>query len=136
MKVELDYPRDMSMWRGVGTDIDAVFQWKDGNGTFQPKLIFFLMFVLCFTGKTYFFKGRGFWKFNDLRMRVEHEEQNDSAQFWMGCSRNIGFEPDNKAPLTATSSTSGTTTALPITHLITTLVISFHLVLRLYPLIT
>lgn len=31
MKVELDYPRDMSMWRGVGTDIDAVFQWKDGK---------------------------------------------------------------------------------------------------------
>lgn len=31
MKVELDYPRDMSMWRGVGTDIDSVFQWKDGN---------------------------------------------------------------------------------------------------------
>lgn len=30
-KVELDYPRDMSMWNGVGTDIDAVFQWKDGN---------------------------------------------------------------------------------------------------------
>lgn len=31
MKVELDYPRDMSMWRGVGQDIDAVFQWKDGK---------------------------------------------------------------------------------------------------------
>ncbi|KAJ8963671.1 hypothetical protein NQ314_005462 [Rhamnusium bicolor] len=30
-KVELDYPRDISMWKGVGTDIDAVFQWKDGK---------------------------------------------------------------------------------------------------------
>lgn len=85
-------------------------------------------------GKTYFFKGKGFWKFNDLRMRVEHEEQNDSAHFWMGCSRNIGFEPDNKAPLTATSSTAGA--ELPVIHLFTTLVISFQLVLRLYPLIT
>lgn len=30
-QVELDYPRDMSMWKGVGPNIDAVFQWKDGN---------------------------------------------------------------------------------------------------------
>lgn len=90
--------------------------------------------MITILGKTYFFKGKGFWKFNDLRMRVEHEEQNDSAQFWMGCSKNIGFEPDNKAPLTATSSTSGV--ALPTFHLITMLVVSFHLVLRLFPLIT
>lgn len=33
-KVELDYPRDMGMWKGVGTDIDAVFQWKDGEWFF------------------------------------------------------------------------------------------------------
>ncbi|KAF5306949.1 hypothetical protein FQA39_LY00179 [Lamprigera yunnana] len=85
-KVELDYPRNMSMWKGVGTDIDAVFQWKDG--------------------KTYFFKGKGFWKFNDLRMRVEHEEQTLSAPFWMGCSRNIGLPPGNKAPYTNPSASS------------------------------
>ncbi|KAL0272400.1 UNVERIFIED_CONTAM: hypothetical protein PYX00_005383 [Menopon gallinae] len=66
-RVELDYPRDMSMWRGVGYNIDTVFQWKDGI--------------------TYFFKGKGFWKFNDLRMRVENERQMPSAQFWMGCPR-------------------------------------------------
>jgi hypothetical protein len=29
--VELDYPRDMSMWSGVDYNIDAVFQWKDGK---------------------------------------------------------------------------------------------------------
>lgn len=92
------------------------------------------MNFVCVLGKTYFFKGKGFWKFNDLRMRVEHEEQNDSAQFWMGCSKNIGYESDNKAPLTATSSTSGVT--LPAVHLITTLIISFHVVLQLFPLIT
>ncbi|GBP69325.1 Matrix metalloproteinase-2 [Eumeta japonica] len=65
-RVELDYPRDMSMWKGVGYNIDSVFQWKDG--------------------KTYFFKGKGYWKFNDLQMRVEHERQMPSAPFWMGCS--------------------------------------------------
>lgn len=28
--VELDYPRDMSIWRGIDYNIDAAFQWKDG----------------------------------------------------------------------------------------------------------
>nr|XP_034840867.1 matrix metalloproteinase-2-like [Maniola hyperantus] len=64
-RVELDYPRDMARWKGVGYNIDTVFQWKDG--------------------RTYFFKGKGFWKFNDLQMRVEHERQLPSAQFWMSC---------------------------------------------------
>jgi len=29
-KVELDYPRDMSMWKGVPYNIDAVFQHDNG----------------------------------------------------------------------------------------------------------
>lgn len=28
--IELDYPRDMSIWRGIGYHIDAALQWKDG----------------------------------------------------------------------------------------------------------
>lgn len=77
-RVELDYPRDMSMWKGVGYNIDSVFQWKDG--------------------KTYFFKGKGFWKFNDLKMRVEHEKQHSSAQFWMNCP---GERAGRRAPFRA-----------------------------------
>ncbi|KOC64600.1 Matrix metalloproteinase-24 [Habropoda laboriosa] len=67
--VELDYPRDISMFAGVGNDIDAVFQWKDS--------------------KTYFFKGKGFWEFDDRRMKVAHEKQNLSAPVWMGCPREL-----------------------------------------------
>lgn len=48
--VELDYPRDISIWKGVPANIDSVF--KDQ------------------TGKTYFFKGRRFWEFDDTRMQV------------------------------------------------------------------
>lgn len=40
---------------------------------------------VCSAGATYFFKGKGFWKFNDLRMKVEKTEQSPSAQFWMKC---------------------------------------------------
>jgi matrix metalloproteinase-16 (membrane-inserted) len=45
--------------------------------------------LLVLLGKTYFFKGKGFWKFNDLRMRVENEQQTPSAPFWMGCPREL-----------------------------------------------
>ena len=48
--VELDYPRDLVMWRGIPYNIDAVFQWHDK--------------------KTYFFKEKYFWLFNDQRMQV------------------------------------------------------------------
>lgn len=33
--VELDYPRDMSIWEGIGYHIDAAFQYKDGKNIFN-----------------------------------------------------------------------------------------------------
>uniref|UniRef100_A0A182KDM7 Peptidase metallopeptidase domain-containing protein n=1 Tax=Anopheles christyi TaxID=43041 RepID=A0A182KDM7_9DIPT len=64
-RVELDYPRDMSMWKGIGYNIDAALQYRDG--------------------KTYFFKGLGYWRFNDMRMSIAHEYQKWSATRWMKC---------------------------------------------------
>lgn len=52
------------------------------------KVISIQSYKVVFPGKTYFFKGNGFWKFNDLHMRVEHIEPKLSAPFWMGCSTN------------------------------------------------
>jgi len=56
--VELDYPRDISMWTGVPSGIDSVFR--------------------NFDGKTYFFKGRKFWEFDDTRMRVVQKSPSPS----------------------------------------------------------
>lgn len=36
-RVELDYPRDMSIWRGIGYHIDAAFQYKDGKIQFSSR---------------------------------------------------------------------------------------------------
>lgn len=36
-------------------------------------------------GKTYFFKGKSFYEFNDRRMRVVSETPSLSAPFWMSC---------------------------------------------------
>ncbi|XP_055384566.1 matrix metalloproteinase-2-like [Condylostylus longicornis] len=66
-KVELDYPRDMSIWAGIGYHINAAFQYTNG--------------------KTYFFKGKTYWEFNDDRMRVAHIRPKPSAHKWMHCPR-------------------------------------------------
>ncbi|XP_055313723.1 matrix metalloproteinase-2-like isoform X2 [Sitodiplosis mosellana] len=66
-QMEPDYPRDMSIWRGIGYHIDAAFQYKDG--------------------KTYFFKGKSFWQFNDSIMHVTRSRPDSSAVRWMGCPR-------------------------------------------------
>lgn len=70
-KVELDYPRSITAWRGVPSDIDAAFQWTDGI--------------------TYFFKNDKFWKFVDVKMRTESEVPSEIGGFWFRCpSQNIG----------------------------------------------
>lgn len=92
--VELDYPRDISMFAGIGTNIDAAFQWKNGKLSLKKKYIYIhikYIELTCklFAGTTYFFKGKHFWQFDDMRMRVAHKRPKPSAQYWMHCPRGI-----------------------------------------------
>ncbi|XP_041450194.1 LOW QUALITY PROTEIN: matrix metalloproteinase-2 [Drosophila obscura] len=94
-QVELDYPRDMSIWSGVGYNIDAAFQYSDG--------------------KTYFFKNLGYWEFNDDRMKVAHAKAKLSSRKWMQCARSVNEVDDEQrytAPLVSgeeeTTEASGT----------------------------
>lgn len=64
-RVELDYPRNIHLWRGVPANIDAAFQWTDGN--------------------SYFFKGTKFWKFMDIKMRIQNKSSSDLGGFWFKC---------------------------------------------------
>lgn len=111
-KVELDYPRNMAMWKGVGTDIDAVFQWKDG--------------------RTYFFKDKHFWKFNDGHMRIEHGYPKPSAPFWMGCTNNMEESdlPGDKLPYTDIQSSINSSTSNKYTILIHLMLVA--IILRRY----
>ncbi|CAG0919792.1 unnamed protein product, partial [Notodromas monacha] len=64
--VELDYPRDMSTWQGIPYHIDAATQFTDG--------------------KTYFFKDKSYYEFDDLRFRAKNRGVPYlSAPFWLGC---------------------------------------------------
>lgn len=48
--------------------------------------------IISLTGKTYFFKGKGYWQFDDMRMRVAHDQQKKSAYRWMGCHERLDDE--------------------------------------------
>jgi len=67
--VELDYPRDINMWKGVPRDIDAVFQYTDK--------------------KTYFFKNQSFWEFDDVRMSVVRAAATPVGEHWFHCPRDL-----------------------------------------------
>ncbi|XP_026834348.1 matrix metalloproteinase-2 [Drosophila erecta] len=91
-EVEPSYPRDMSLWSGVGYKIDAAFQYKDG--------------------KTYFFKNLGYWEFDDDRMKVAHARPKLSAPKWMQCARGSNEVDDElrwTAPLVSAENEDGET---------------------------
>lgn len=67
--VELDYPRDISIWNGVPYQLDAAFQFTDG--------------------KTYFFKEQSFWEFDDRKMSVTSRQGTRISEFWMHCPKEI-----------------------------------------------
>lgn len=92
------------MWRGIGYHIDTAFQYH---------------------GKTYFFKGKGYWEFNDQAMKVAHTDLKPSAVRWMGCSSsprlpytesNEDDDDDNSVSTSSATTLTLTTTFLPNHH--------------------
>jgi len=67
VKEEMDpgYPRDISRWRGVPSHLDAAMRWIDG--------------------KTYFFKRKSFWGFDDALVRTELQYPLAATGHWLGC---------------------------------------------------
>ena len=67
--IELDYPRDMGMWKGAPYNIDAVFQYHDK--------------------KTYFFKGKYFWEFDNQKMEVAQDGPVAVGEYWLHCPKEL-----------------------------------------------
>lgn len=76
-KVELDYPREASFFRGVNMPVDTAF--RDRNGIL------------------YFFKNKRYWEFNDKKLRIAHFRGKQSATRWMNCqlSNEVDGRNDN-----------------------------------------
>ena len=80
--MEADYPRDMSMWKGIGYEISSAMQYRDG--------------------KTYFFKGDVYWEFNDYRMQVAHDARHNVKR-WMKCHHHHSQDKEPLIELPPTS---------------------------------
>ena len=102
--IELDYPRDISMWKGVPSHIDAVFQYTDR--------------------KTYFFKDRFFWEFDDSRMEVKRSEPTPVGEYWFRCPKEISAaEAAGSAASRASSQFSAAASFSSVLVLIASLII-------------
>ena len=66
-KVDLGYPKKISVWGGIPEDISAVMVWRNG--------------------KTYFFKGREYYRFDDWKIHAEAEYPQRIAIRWMKCEK-------------------------------------------------
>lgn len=70
--IELDYPRDMSIWRNVPVPVSSAFQYRTAANE---------------KGKTYFFKDDKFYLFYDDKMRVKRGYPKSIRDDWWGCKR-------------------------------------------------
>ncbi|XP_076034387.1 matrix metalloproteinase-17-like isoform X2 [Oratosquilla oratoria] len=59
------YPRDISRWNGVPSEIDGAFTWTDGT--------------------THFFKGKNYWQFDNARVRPMEGYPQEATRYWTGC---------------------------------------------------
>lgn len=62
-------------WHGIPTSVTSAFQWKNG--------------------KTYFFRGDKYWRFDDSTLQKERGYPKSKALYWMGC----GATPDLPEPI-------------------------------------
>lgn len=82
------YPHDLSRWRGVVSDIDAAMQWTDGKVLIFKNIIRFncIFFFWFFNpGRTYFFKDKMFWRFDDTLVRTDMRYPQEATPYWLGC---------------------------------------------------
>ncbi|XP_030635882.1 matrix metalloproteinase-14a [Chanos chanos] len=64
--VEADYPKPISVWKGVPDNIRGAIMSDDG-------------------AHTYFYKANKYWKFNNQQLRVESGYPKSVLTGWMGC---------------------------------------------------
>lgn len=99
--IEMDYPRDMSIWRKVPVDVGTAFQYNTGKDK----------------GKTYFFKDDKFYLFYDNKMRVKKGYPKKISEDWWGCKRRVAeiskyHNPEDNNGNTASSATYGLLTTV------------------------
>lgn len=77
-RVDRGYPRDLSIWDGLPSQISASLQWKNG--------------------RTYFFNMAEYRRFNDRNFRVDSGYPRSTSRWWFGCSSSAGIKQSTVVP--------------------------------------
>ena len=75
-RIDYGYPRNISVWKGVPSNIDAAMRWRNG--------------------RSYFFKGREYLKLDDWKIETEKGYPRRIALKWMGCDSENLDQPTNQ----------------------------------------
>lgn len=64
-RIDSGYPRPLSVWRNLPSNIDSAMQWSNS--------------------RTYFFSGEEYYRFNDRSFSVDTSYPRSTVQYWVGC---------------------------------------------------
>ncbi|KAI9524820.1 Matrix metalloproteinase-17 [Dissostichus eleginoides] len=78
-RMDLGYPKDSSLWKGLPPQLDDAIRWSDGS--------------------SYFFKGKEYWRVPSSDMEVEAGYPRSIAKDWLLCTEMQADSPDTETRL-------------------------------------
>ncbi|XP_043952249.1 matrix metalloproteinase-17-like isoform X2 [Gambusia affinis] len=81
-RMDLGYPKESILWKGLPSQLDDVMRWSDGS--------------------TYFFKGKEYWRVPGSDMEAEAGYPHLTAKDWLLCTEMQSDSPDTEAKSTET----------------------------------
>uniref|UniRef100_H2M5R4 Matrix metalloproteinase-17 n=1 Tax=Oryzias latipes TaxID=8090 RepID=H2M5R4_ORYLA len=81
-RMDLGYPKDSILWKGLPSELDDAMRWSDGS--------------------SYFFKGKEYWQVPGSNMEVEAGSPRLIAKDWLFCTEMQSDSPDTEAKSTET----------------------------------
>ncbi|KAE8284937.1 Matrix metalloproteinase-17 [Larimichthys crocea] len=81
-RMDLGYPKDSTLWKGLPSQLDDAMRWSDGS--------------------SYFFKGKEYWRVPGSDMEVEAGYPRLIAKDWLLCTEMQSDSPDTEPKSTET----------------------------------
>ncbi|XP_034085136.1 matrix metalloproteinase-17-like isoform X2 [Gymnodraco acuticeps] len=78
-RMDLGYPKDSSLWKGLPPQLDDAIRWSDGS--------------------SYFFKGKEYWRVPSSDMEAEAGYPRSIAKDWLLCTEMQADSPDTETRL-------------------------------------
>ncbi|KAI4816340.1 hypothetical protein KUCAC02_008667 [Chaenocephalus aceratus] len=87
-RMDLGYPKDSSLWKGLPPKLDDAIRWSDGQH-----------YAFLSEGSSYFFKGKEYWRVPSSDMEAEAGYPRSIAKDWLLCTEMQADSPDTETRL-------------------------------------